>query len=134
ASVRPRIVNDDAVRFVDREGNARVWAYILPRDALHKYNGRGGLYASVTRSTLSFSKPLWSALEGLTIQVPVMREPRMFNLPPAPETDEDEVIEFPQEIREQTVDFDFPDVIIVRAAYQYAQTDPVMQPRVQTLE
>ena len=37
-------------------------------------------------------------------------------------------------IRKQLIDFPYPDVIVARAAYFYAQTDPVMQPRVQTLE
>ena len=34
----------------------------------------------------------------------------------------------------QELDFDFSDVVIARAAWLYAQTDPMMQPRVQTLE
>jgi hypothetical protein len=34
----------------------------------------------------------------------------------------------------QEVDFEFPDVVIARAAWLYAQTDPMMQPRVQTLQ
>jgi hypothetical protein len=134
ASIRPRIIGDDSVRFVDSNGNALLWAYILPRDALSKYIGQPGLYAAVTKSTLRFSRPLSSSLDGLTIQVPVMREPRMFDLPPAPETEGEVITPISAAVREQTVDFDFPDVIIMRAAYQYAQTDPVMQPRVQTLE
>jgi len=32
------------------------------------------------------------------------------------------------------VDFAYPDLIIAKAAYFYAQSDPVMQPRVPTLE
>src|SRR6478735_7646389 len=92
STVRPRIINDDAVRLVDDEGTPRVWAYFLPRDSLHKYNGRRqGLWCAHTRSSLQFSRPLGYAEEGLTIQVPVMREPRMFELPALPE-DENEPV------------------------------------------
>ena len=135
ATIRPRIVGDDAVRLVDDDGNVVVWAYILPRDSLHKYNGRyNGLWASITRTTLSFSRPLSGGMAGLEIQVPVMREPRMFQIPAIPDDPNDPMAPIPQEIRDQTVDFDFPDVVILRAAYLYAQSDPIMQPRVQTLE
>ena len=135
ATIRPRIVGDDAVRLVDGDGNVVVWAYILPRDSLHKYNGRyNGLWASITRTTLSFSRPLSSGMAGLEIQVPVMREPRMFQIPAIPDDPNDSMTPISQEIRDQTVDFDFPDVVILRAAYLYAQSDPIMQPRVQTLE
>lgn len=40
----------------------------------------------------------------------------------------------PAAIKTQVLDFPYPDLVILRAAFQYAQTDPVMQPRVQTLE
>lgn len=40
----------------------------------------------------------------------------------------------PEEVRNQEIDFPYPDVVILRAAMYYAMTDPVMQPRVQTLE
>lgn len=128
ASVRPRIINDDAVRLVNEHGRPVVWAYFLPRDALHKYQGKRGLWCSVTRNTITFSRPLYEGEEGLEIQVPVMREPLMFRLP---ETLGEEV---PEEILQQQIDFAYPDVITLRAAFYYAQTDPVMQPRVQTLE
>ena len=135
SSVRPRIIGDDAVRLVDRDGIVRVWAYILPRDSLHKYIGRKeGLWASVTRSTLTFSRPLYAHEAGLSVQVPVMREPRQFILPKRPEGVADDVIEVPEEVREQLVDFDYPDLITMKAAYLIAQSDPVMQPRVQTLD
>jgi len=134
SSVRPRIIGDDAVRLADSDGNAVVWAYLVPRDALHKYIGRQELRAAVTRSSLRFSKPLSGSYEGLTIQVPVMREPKMFNLPAAPENTSDPVVAITQAVRDQLIDFDFPDAIIMRAAYLYAQTDAVYQPRVQTLE
>ena len=40
----------------------------------------------------------------------------------------------PTFVRKQSLDFPYPDLIIARAAWYYAQTDPVMQPRAQTLE
>lgn len=133
-SVRPRIINDDAVRLVNDAGQPLQWAYFLPRDALHKYNGRTGLWAAITRNTLTFSRPLNRAESGLDIQLPVMREPKMFRLPEQHEDHDEPLTDVPDEIREQPIDFQYPDLIVLRAAYYYAQTDPVMQPRVQTLE
>jgi hypothetical protein len=125
---RPRIVNDDAVRLVDTSvGRTIKWAYFLPRDALHKYEDRSGLWCSVTRRSVQFSRAFWPSEKGLEVQIPVMREPRMFRLPEQGE-------EVPENIRNQPVDFAYPDLTIARAAYFYAQADPVMQPRVQTLE
>jgi hypothetical protein len=135
ATIRPRIINDDAVRFVDDNEIPRVWAYFLPRDSLHKYNGRRqGLWCAHTRSSLQFSRALGYGEAGLTIQVPVMREPQMFRLPALPEDENEPVPTVPQDVREQTLDFDYPDLVLARAAYLYAQSDPVAQPRVQTLE
>lgn len=135
SSVRPRIINDDAVRLVDANGNALRWAYFLPRDAMHKYTARAGLWCSVTRNILSFSRCFSEGEGGLEIQVPVMREPMMFVLPDPPEDPNDtEVVVIPASVRNQPIDFAYPDVIVARAAYLYAQTDPIMQPRVQTLE
>lgn len=134
ATIRPRIINDDAVRLVDADGTPRVWAYFLPRDADHKYIDRQGLWVSHTRSSLRFSRPFHAGEDGLTIQVPVMREPKMFRLPDQPEDPEEPLVTVPATIREQLLDYDYPDVVLLRAAYYYAQTDPVMQPRVQTLE
>jgi hypothetical protein len=135
STIRPRIINDDAVRFVDDNGVPKVWAYFLPRDSLHKYNGRRqGLWCAHTRSSLQFSRALGYAEEGLKIQVPVMREPRMFRLPEAPEDENVPVPTVPQEVRNQLLDFDYPDLVLARAAFLYAQSDPVAQPRVQTLE
>lgn len=134
ASVRPRIINDDAVRLVDSDGRPQVWAYWLPRDALHKYDDRSGLWVAHTRTLIEFSRPFGPGEDGLTIQVPVMREPKMFNLPAQPENPDLPLVTVPAAIREQLLDYDYPDVVILRAAYYYAQTDPVMQPRVQTLE
>ena len=127
ASARPRIINDDAVTLVNDEGEPQVWAYFLPRDALHKYSDRKGLWVAHTNQTLHFSRKFYDSEEGLTIEATVMREPEMFRLPATGEEVADEILN-------QPIDFDFPDVVIARAAYYYAQTDPIMQPRVQTLE
>lgn len=124
---RPRIINDDAVRLVDADGVPQVWAYFLPRDAIHKYRTSKGLWCSITQLSLLFSRPFTSAEAGLQVVVPVMREPVMFRLPATGRP-------VSQAIRKQLIDFPYPDVIVARAAYFYAQTDPVMQPRAQTLE
>lgn len=134
ASLRPRIMGDDAVRLVDDTGTPRVWAYFLPRDAIEKYPARRGLWVSVTRQSLKFSRPFQQHEAGLHIILPVMREPRMFRLPEQPEDPSEGYVTVPDSIRQQLLDFDYPDLVIARAAYFYAQTDPVMQPRAQTLE
>lgn len=126
SNVRPRILNDDAVRLV-KDGRTVVWAQFLPRAALGKYEWQPGLWCSVTRQMLLFSRPFTLNENGLAVHVPVMREPRMFRLPESGE-------EVSDTIRNQLVDFNYPDVITARAAFFYAQTDPVMQPRVPTLE
>lgn len=134
SSLRPRMVNDDAVRLVNENGQAVVWAYFLPRDAIHKYPARNGLWVAVTRNTLTFSRPFFSTEDGLEIQVPVMREPIMFRLPAPPEDPNVAPTPVPDETRNQEMDFPYPDLIVLRAAFLYAQTDPIMQPRVQTIE
>lgn len=136
STLRPRIINDDAVRLVDSDGNVVRWAYFLPRDAGHKYQASQGMWVTVVRNRLHFSRAFHKAEEGLDVQVPVMREPRMFRLPDLP-TDlpaGEEIPQVPDAIRGQLVDFPYPDVIIARAAYYTAASDPVMQPRAQTLE
>jgi hypothetical protein len=125
--VRVRIIDDDAVRLINEDGKPVRWAYMLPRDSLHKYANRSGLWCSVVRQTIQFSRPFMLSEVGLIPRVPVMREPTMFRLPATGEEVDDA-------IREQLVDFDYPDVVIARAAWLYAQADPVMQPRAQTLE
>jgi hypothetical protein len=143
ADYRFRVINDDAVRLTV-DGVPVAWAYFLPRDALHKYRNRKGLWCSYTRKQLWFSRPFYGGEVGQQIELPVMREPRMFRLPSAPfdtievvnPDDPEDVVEevvYPDVLRE-TVDFEYPDLIIARACWLYAQTDPVMQPRVQTLE
>ncbi|QNN98091.1 hypothetical protein SEA_FEDE_43 [Microbacterium phage Fede] len=134
AAVRPRIINDDAVRLVHpRTRDVIEWAYWIPRDALHKYTG-SNLRAAYTRTTIEFSREFFYAEDGLEIHVPVMREPTMFRLPEQPENPDEPLVTVPDDIREQLVDFDAPDLVVTRAAYSYAQTNAMWQPRVQTLE
>lgn len=132
-SVRPRINADDAVRLV-YQGRPVEWAYFLPRDSLSKYDAKGGLRVAIIRNELHFSRPFLEAEAGWGIEVPVQREPRMFQIPNQPDDPYANRIPVPPEVREQLVDFDYPDLIVARATYLYAQTDPLMQPRVQTLE
>ncbi len=133
-NIRPRQVNDDAVRLVDMTGRPLIWAYWLPRDAIHKYRHRAGLWAAIDYHVLRFSRPFVESEAGLSIQVPVMREPVTFKLPPAPRDAEDPLPPVDDDLLEQELDFFYPDVIVARAAYLYSLTDPVMQPRAQTLE
>ena len=133
-SVRPRLNGDDSVQFVDADGVARVWAYFLPRDSIGKYPSRNGLWASVTRNKLVFSRPLGGAEAGLNVRMPVMREPTMFRLPARPEDPYDPVVTVPAEVREQLLDFDYPDLVLYKAAQLVAESDPVLQPRVQAME
>lgn len=124
---RVRILDDDAMRICDDDGKPVKWAYILPRDSLHKYRNRMGLWCSVVRKTIEFSRPFFESEQDLWVHVPIMREPTMFRLPPTGEV-------VTADIREQLIDFDYPDLVIARAAWLYAQADPVYQPRAQTLE
>lgn len=133
-NIRPRIISDDAVRLVDSDGRVVTWAYFLPRDALHKYRGRGGLWCAATRNILSFSRPFLEREEGTMIQIPVMREPRRLILPPLPKNPSTPIAPVPDELLNQELDFDYPDLVIARAAAIVAESDPVMQPRVQQLE
>ena len=127
SSQRSRIIGDDAIRLVNAEGQVVRWAYYLPRDSLHKYEHRSGLWCSVVRQSIWFSRPIWESEAELEVVVPVMREPRMFRLP-------EQGKKVPTSVRKQSLNFPYPDLIIARAAWYYAQTDPVMQPRAQTLE
>jgi hypothetical protein len=128
SSLRVRVVNDDALLLVDPiDEEVRGWAYFLPRDALHKYRNREELRASFVGNTIHLSRPFGTAEAGYMIRVPAMREPRMLRLPP-------KGVPVPPRISKQLIDFPYPDAITSRAAYFYAQTDPVMQPRAQTLE
>lgn len=124
---RLRVTEDDAVRLEDDRENPVIWAYVLPRDALHKYRYRKGLWCAATRTRLDFSRPFLNSEDGLRVIAPVMREPRMFDLPARG----DAVTEI---IRNQEMDFDFPDLVIARAMFMYAQTNPLLQPRVPSLE
>lgn len=180
---RPRIIMDDSVRLVDADDNIREWAYILPRESVHKYQGRTGLWVGVTENRLTFSRPIQLKETGLRAFVPVMREPRQLIIPATFDSIEDleadgeedplvvqkivqlrnfhnpDIVEewvideteapyiytspesslaklalTPAQVRNQKIDFSFPDLIVLKAAFLYAQTDPLMQPRVQTLE
>lgn len=125
---RPRMTGDDAVRLVDTDDQVRTWAYFLPRDAIHKYGGRpGGLWVAYDRDRLIFSRRFRDDEAGLDIQVPIMRAPVMFDLP-AEGTPVDAAT------RAQLIDFPYPDLVVARAMYLYGQTDPVVQPRVQSLD
>lgn len=178
AALRPRITSDDSVRLVDENGDPIVWAYFLPRDALHKYRRRGGLWSSTLGNSILFSRPLSEHEATLEVEVPVMREPKRLVMPVArenietldqspttayieqkrnfhyPDIVEEWVVEpgeIPyllddpelslrktqvdtQLIKAQPIDFFYPDLIVAKAAWFYAQSDPVMQPRVQALE
>ena len=180
---RPRIITDDSLRLVDGQNRIRMWAYYLPREALHKYQGRTGLWVASTENKLEFSRPISRAESGLRAVVPVMREPREFVIPANldslealqsdgqedpevlqhivqlrnfhnPDIVEEWVVDeteapysytspesslaklelTPEQVRRQKLDHSNPDLIVLKAAFLYAQTDPVMQPRVQTLE
>lgn len=133
-SIRPRIIGDDSVRLVDDDDNVRVWAAFLPRDAIEKYIGRRGLWVAVTKQSLRFSRPFAQHEDGLRIMVPVMREPKMFKLPAQPETGGRPPVPVSDDVRNQLLDFEYPDAVIARAMFIFAQSDPMMQPRVQTLE
>lgn len=127
SSLRPRIVGDDAIRLVNDDGAIIEWCYFLPRNALHKYQNRAGIWASSVRSTILFSRPFMNAEAGLHIMVPAMREPKMFDLPAPGEDIDDRILNTP-------IDFDYPDLVLAKAAQYVAEFDPVMQPRAQTLE
>jgi hypothetical protein len=132
--LRVRQTGDDAARLVNTNDQIVRWAFFLPRDALSKYQARTGLWCSLVRQTLLFSRELVVGEEGLDVQVPVMREPEMFALPDAPKDPNDPVDEVDPAILAQLIDYNYPDVITARAAYMYSLTDPVIQPRSQTLE
>lgn len=182
-SRRPRIILDDSMRLVDADNNIHMWAYFLPRESLHKYQGRTGLWVASTDNRLDFNRPIRSQENGMRAIVPVMRDPRPLILPASldsmealatdgdpdplvlqkvvqlrnfhnpdiveewvideteapyiytsPESSLEQLSLTPTQVRNQLIDHSFPDLIVLKAAFLYAQTDPVMQPRVQTLE
>lgn len=180
---RPRIILDDSMRLVDADNHIHMWAYILPRESLHKYQGRTGLWVGSTENRITFSRPINAEESGLRAMIPVMREPRQVVIPASfdslealaldgvedplelqkilqlrnyhnPDIVEEWVVDVtappyiytspesslealgitPSQVRTQRIDHEFPDLIVMKAAFLYAATDPVMQPRVQTLE
>ena len=126
-SWRFRVVGDDAIRLEDSQGRVASWVYFLPRDALHKYRHREGRWAAATRNRLFFSRPFTAEEVGLRIFAPIMREPKTFRLPRSGGT-------IGRKTLDQPIDFDYPDLVVAKAAQLVASSDPVMQPRVQTLE
>jgi hypothetical protein len=134
STVRVRQTGDDAVRLADLDGEPLAWAYFLPRDALHKVRHQPGWWVSVVRNTLQFSAPLPTTDFPYNIIVPIMREPYRFVIPAPVEDPNDPLPAFDPAERAKAVDFHYPDVICARAAYMYSKTDPVIQPRAQTLE
>lgn len=132
--MRVRQTGDDAARLVGPDDHVVRWAFFLPRDALSKYQSRNGLWCALVRQTLLFSRELVVGEEDLDLQVPVMREPIMFALPDAPKDPNDDLEPVDPAILTQLIDFSYPDIITARAAYMYSLTDPVVQPRAQTLE
>lgn len=134
STIRPRIIGNDSCRLVRSDGQVVEWIAWVPRDALPVYAWQNGLWAAHARSAIYLSRPIFHGEDGLEFIVPVMREPVMFRLPEQPENGGEALVPVPSDVREQTVDFDYPDLVIRKAAYFYAQTNPLWQPRVQTLE
>lgn len=135
AAIRPRINIDDSVRLEDNDGVIHTWAHFLPREAIHKSPDRNQLWVAHEKASLQFSRGFRLGEAGLKIMVPVMREPKLFRLPDRPEDPmATEPLPVPIETRRELVDFEWPDLVILKAMYLYAQTDPILQPRVQTLE
>lgn len=125
---RPRVGQDDAVRLIDpNSGLVRYWAYYLPRDSINKYAARRELRVAFTKNTLTFSRPLQGFESGLSLRVTCMREPRQTRIPPAGE--ELTTVELTTPI-----DFSSPDLVVAHAVWQISMSNPVYQPRAQTLE
>ncbi len=127
ANYRPRIQQDDAVRLVDSSGMVVRWAYYLPRDSLSKYLYRPELRVAVTRNVITFSRPLLASEADLSIIVPVMREPRQTRIPPTGQ-------KLTEADLNRALDAEAPDLIVAHAVWQMAMSNPVYQPRAQTLE
>ena len=127
SSYRPRIQQDDAVRLVNAEGITVFWAYYLPRDSLNKQMYRPELRVSSTRNLIQFSRPLQQFESGLSVVVPAMREPKQTKIP-----DSGQQLT-PAELS-RSIDAEYPDLIVAHAAWKLAMSNPVYQPRAQTLE
>ena len=127
ASYRPRVQQDDAVRLVNSDGHVVVWAYYLPRDSLNKYLYKPELRVAFVRNQIVFSRPIQLYESGLQIIVPAMREPRQTKIPDPGQRMTDAELN-------RALDFEYPDMIIAHAAWQISMSNPVYQPRAQTLE
>lgn len=127
SAYRPRVQQDDAVRLVNADGLPVKWAYYLPRDSLNKTTYRPELRVAFTRNQITFNRPLLKAEAGLQIVVPAMREPRQTRIP-------DSGIRLTDADLNRALDCEYPDLIVSHAAWQISMSNPVYQPRAQTLE
>lgn len=127
AAYRPRITQDDAVRLVNSDGLVVRWAYYLPRESLGKYLYRPELRVASTRNQLLFNRPLQQAEAGLGVVIPAMREPRQTRLPESGNRLSDAELS-------RALDCEHPDLVVAHAAWQISMSNPLYQPRAQTLE
>ena len=127
SAYRPRVQQDDAVRLVNANGITVSWAYYLPRDSLNKQMHRPELRVAFTKNVIKFSRPLQLFESGLSIIVPAMREPKQTRLPEAGAR------LTPAELS-RAIDAEYPDLIVAHAAWKMAMSNPLYQPRAQTLE
>lgn len=127
-NVRLRVRQDDAIRLVDPATKKTVrWAYFLPRDSLSKYWAAPELRAAFVRNNVVLSRPLLAREEGLEVWATVMREPRQTTIP-------DSGTKIPDADLSRPLDFENPDMVIAHAAWQMSLSNPLYQPRAQTLE
>lgn len=128
ALYRPRINQGDCVQLVDpNTGLTWHWAYYLPRDSLSRHTHRSELRVAFVRNTLMFSRPIQRFESGYEILVPAMREPQQTTIPESGKQLSDAELNRP-------IDFEFPDLVVAHAAWQISLSNPVYQPRAQTLE
>lgn len=127
STYRARILEGDAVRLVNDDGLPVIWAYYLPRDSLSRHTYRPELRVSVTRNEISFNRPLLASEAGYTIMVPAMREPAQTNIPSSGE-------KLTTAQLNRALDTEYPDMVVAHAAWQMSMSNPVYQPRAQTLE
>lgn len=127
SSYRPRVQQDDAVRLTNSEGITVEWAYYLPRDSLSKYLYRRELRVAFTKNVILFSRPLQKFESGLSVIVPAMREPKQTKIP-----DAGQQLSAADLVR--AIDAEYPDMIVAHAAWKLSMSNPLYQPRAQTLE
>lgn len=127
SSYRPRVQQDDSVRLVNSDGITLYWAYYLPRDSLNKQMYRPELRVAFTKNVITFSRPLQRFESGLSIIVPAMREPKQTRIPESGQR-------LSTADLARAIDAEYPDLIVAHAAWKMAMSNPVYQPRSQTLE